>query len=71
MIINFDKQFYKLPAIKEAIKAYENLAMFKQKELKDKIEVKIDNIDPKFKDVLKDEFCNYVLAKSKHGDKSD
>lgn len=65
MTILFNKQFYHLQAIKKAIEAYKELAVFKIKEDKKKIEVNINNIDKDVKDVIKDEFCNYVLAEAK------
>lgn len=65
MTLVFNKQFYHLRAIKKAIKAYKELAVFNIKEKDDNIEVDIDEVDKDVKDVIKDEFCNYVLAETK------
>lgn len=65
MTVFFSKNFYSLKAIKKAIKSYKELAVFEIKEKNNIIEVKIDNIDKDIKDVIKDEFCNYVLAETK------
>ncbi len=65
MTIFFNKQFYHLQAIKKAVEAYQELAVFNIGERDDDIEVDIDEIDKNFKDVIKDEFCNYVLAETK------
>lgn len=61
MLIKFDKKIYKVRAIKLAIKEYRNLADFSLRQKKDCIEVEIKNIDKDIKDIIKDEFCNYVL----------
>ena len=66
MTITFNKHFYKLPAIKKAIKAYKNLAKFGIKEEKNKIKVELSKIDKDVKNIIKDEFCNYVLAEMKN-----
>lgn len=65
MIISLDKKFYDLTAIKNTIKAYDELADFDIKPSKNKIIVKADNIDKDVEDVFKDEFCNYVLSETK------
>jgi len=65
MIINFNKKFYNLRAIKRTVKAYQNLAEFDIKEKKEYIKVKINKIDKEVKDIIKDEFCNYALAISR------
>jgi len=64
--INFNKDFYNLKAAKSAIKAYKNLAGFELKENKKFIEVILKNPDKAFKKIIKDEFCNYVLAETKN-----
>lgn len=65
MTIVFNKQFYHLQAIKKAIEVYKELAVFNIKEKDNNIEVDIDEVDKDVKDVIKDEFCNYVLAETK------
>ena len=66
MTIRFDKNFYNVGAIKKAAKAYKNLACFKIKEEKRKINVELTKIDKDIKEVIQDEFCNYVLAEMKN-----
>jgi hypothetical protein len=61
-VIKFNKKIYSLEAVENAIEEYKHLAEFEIKELNDYIEVKIDKIDPEVKNVLKDEFSNYVLG---------
>ncbi len=65
MTIVFSKSFYPIQAIKKAIKAYDELAVFKFKEKKNNIKVDIINVDKDIKTLIKDEFCNYVLAETK------
>ncbi len=59
--INFNKKIYSKTAIKLAIRAYKNLADFKIKEESEHTSVVISNIDGGIKNIIKDEFCNYVL----------
>ena len=66
MTIKFNKNFYNIEAIKKGITAYKKLADFEIKEKKNFVEVTIKNIDKDFKNVLTDEFSNYVLAKTKN-----
>ncbi|XOB46831.1 MAG: HxsD-like protein [Candidatus Nealsonbacteria bacterium] len=65
MTIFFNKKFYSLEAIKKAIKAYDELAVFKLKEKKNNIKVDVSRIEKSVKALIKDEFCNYVLAETK------
>jgi len=61
-MIKFNKKIYESAAVKSAIKAYRNLADFDVKEDKKYIKVYFKKIkDKKVKDLLGDEFCNYVL----------
>ncbi len=63
MTINFSKKIYNSKAIKESIKAYNELAEFNIDKNKNEIKVKITNIDKELNEgLLKDEFCNYVLS---------
>ena len=61
-IIKFNKDIYNLKAIEKAIEEYKNLAAIQVKAGKDYFEVKMDNIDSEVKNVIKDEFANYVLG---------
>ncbi len=61
-VIKFNNKIYKLEAIKRALEEYKSLAKFSLKENDDYIEVEIDEIDQEVKNVLKDEFANYVLG---------
>lgn len=61
-IVNFNKKIYSLEAVKQAISEFENLADFKAKQKGDYIEVQINKINKEYKDILKDEFSNYVLG---------
>jgi len=65
MTLNFNKKFYNLKTIEKAIKAYRRLADFKVEENKNRIKVRIRNMDKEIKKILSDEFCNYVLAEMK------
>lgn len=65
MLIRFDKKLYSLKAVKSAIKKYRNLADFGLKQKKNRIEVNLENIDKDVNNVIKDEFCNYVLYSMK------
>jgi len=65
MIVVFDKNFYKTKAVKNSIKAYQDLALFNIEETANNIKVKISKIDQDVKKIIKDEFCNYVLAETK------
>lgn len=70
MLITFNRKFYNSKAIKNAIKAYQELADFKVEGNKKTIKVIVRNIDREIKEIIKDEFCNYVLAEMKHGKKT-
>jgi len=65
ILINFNKKLYSLKAIKLAIKEYQKLANFSLSQRKNYIQVELKNIDKEVKKIIKDEFCNYVLFKSK------
>ncbi len=67
MTINFNKKIYTLKAIKESVKAYNELADFNIDKNKNEIKVEITNIDKEInKELFKDEFCNYVLSEIKN-----
>ncbi|MBU2472842.1 HxsD-like protein [Patescibacteria group bacterium] len=61
MIVKFSKIIYYKKSIIEAIRKYRHLADFSLKTTPDYITVSIKNIDKDLNDILKDEFCNYVL----------
>jgi hypothetical protein len=65
MTINFNSKLYNLKAIKNSVDAYKELAVFTVEKNKNNISVKITDIDNEVKDILKDEFCNYVLSEHK------
>ncbi len=60
--IKFSKKLYKAIAINEAIEAYDEVADFSFKKVGNALEVEIKNPDTDLKNIIKDEFCNYVLA---------
>ncbi len=62
MFIKFNKALYKTRAIKSAIKEYGNLAEFSLEQKGQYIVVEFKNIDKDVKNIIKDEFCNYVLS---------
>ena len=66
IIINFNKNFYTVKVIKEAIQDYKGIADFNMISSKKENKVEIKNIDPKSEDVIKQEFCNYVLGLMKN-----
>ncbi len=67
MIIAVNKNFYKLPAIKRTIEAYRGLADFKVKNEGGDYKIILEKVDPEAKEVIEDEFLNYVLAEMKNG----
>jgi len=66
MSINFNKNFYSLKAIEKAIQNYKGLADFNIEVKKKSIKVDLKNIDPDSKDIIREEFCNYVLGLMKN-----
>ena len=66
MHLIFNRDFYNLRAIKNTINAYNGLACFKILENKKAIRVAVKNISKEVKDVIEDEFYNYVLAEMKN-----
>jgi hypothetical protein len=59
--INFNKTIYKAKAINSAIKDYKGLADFELKQDKKYYRLILKNIDKEVEQIIKDEFCNYVL----------
>jgi hypothetical protein len=62
MVVNFSKSLYNGKSIKEAVSAYAQLADFAISETKEDFNVEIRKIEPEFKDIIREEFCNYVLS---------
>ncbi len=60
--VKFDKEFYTPKAVEKAIVDYADFATFEIIKSKDRIEVRISNIDKDFEEIFEDEFCNYVLG---------
>jgi len=61
--VEFDKKIFGMKAVKSAVKDYKGFADFDVTEKKDRIVVKIDNIDYEPKEVFLGEFGNYVIHK--------
>lgn len=61
MEIKFDKNIYNKKGLENAIQAYQELAKIEFLETDNVFVVKISNIDEEVKDVIVDEFCNYLL----------
>ncbi len=62
VLINFNKNLYSSKAIKLAIKEYQNLANFSLRRKGNYIEIELKDINKKVGQIIKDEFCNYVLS---------
>lgn len=62
IIIKFNKNLYNLKAIKSAIKEYQKLADFNLSQKGNYIQVELKNIDKEIRQIIKDEFCNYILS---------
>lgn len=61
MEIKFDKNIYNKKGLENTIQAYKELAEIEFSETDNVFIVKINNIDEEVKDVIVDEFCNYLL----------
>ena len=66
IVINFNKSFYTIKAIKKAIQNYKGIANFNIISNKKENKVEIKNIDIESKDIMRQEFCNYVLGLMKN-----
>jgi len=66
IVINFNKNFYTVEVIKKAIQDYKRIASFSIKSDKKEIKVEIKNINLEPRDIIKEEFCNYVLGLMKN-----
>ena len=61
IIVKFNKNLYNLKAIKSAIKEYQKLADFNLRQKGNYIQVELKNIDKEVRQIIRDEFCNYVI----------
>ena len=66
IVINFNKDFYTIEAIKKTIQNYKGIADFNIIFNKKENMVQIKNIYPESEDMIKQEFCNYVLGLMKN-----
>ncbi len=71
MKLNFNKKIYKIEAIKKTVQAYNGLANFSVSHEGDYILVELTDIDADVKDVIADEFSNYVLAQMQELNKKE
>lgn len=65
MTISFHKNIYPLKAIKNTIKAYESFAVFKITDKGKYFMLELSDIKKEVENIIKDEFCNYVLSQVK------
>jgi len=66
IVINFNKSFYTIDAIKKAIQDYKGIADFNIISDKKKYKVELKNINLESEDIIRQEFCNYVLGLMKN-----
>lgn len=64
--IKLNKRFYKISAINESIKEFENVCRGRVEEDKDFFVVELESKEKAIGNILKYEFCNYVLATMKN-----
>ena len=64
-IIRFNKKIYPDKAVLSSMEAFKHLARFQVKQEGDYIIVTLSQINPAVKNIVKEEFSNYVLAKIK------
>ena len=64
MAVFFNKKIYSISAINRAAKVYKEIAILKIVDNKNKIKVQIKSKDKEIKNILTDEFCNYVLSET-------
>lgn len=64
-IIKFNKKLYPDKCILSSIVAFKHLGQFHVKNEGDYIIVTLNRVNPAVKNIIKDEFSNYVLAKIK------
>lgn len=61
--INFNKQIYSRTALEVAVLAFAELAKFTLRENDKYFLVEIDDIDVEVREIIAEEFANYVLVK--------
>jgi len=61
-LIKFNKEIYPLKAIKMAVGDYSRVVKLSISNANKYTIIKINGIDSKLNDQIKDEFCNYVLS---------
>lgn len=64
--VKFNKKLYKSGAIKSAAKLYKGVADFAFLENDNYVKLTFKHVDKEIKDIIKDEFCNYVLFLMQH-----
>lgn len=64
-VLFFNKKIYAQNAISESARSFRDLADFKISAKNSYFVVTINNIDKNFKHIMKYEFANFVLAKTK------
>jgi len=64
-IIKFNNKIYPEKAVLLSIEAFKHLAHFQIKQKDDYFIVTLTQINPAVKNIIKEEFSNYVLAKTK------
>ena len=62
MLIRFHQELYHLNAVKKALTAYKHLAWFRLSSKGKYYLVSLNRIEPTVKNILPDEFANYVLS---------
>lgn len=62
MTLRFNKKIYSQSAIKQAINDYSHLANFEFNQNKNYFLIEVKKIKPELKNVLGDEFSNYLLS---------
>lgn len=64
-VIKLNKKLYKHYIIKKTIKLFGDAGDFSLQKSDDYFLVKIKNINPQVKNIIKDEFCNYLIYLTK------
>lgn len=62
VFIKFNKDLYDQSVLKKTAKLYKDLANFEFGKVGCYITVTLKNIDDEVVDIIKDEYCNYVLS---------
>lgn len=64
MEIKINKNIYNKESVKKTIQAYTSLAKIDFSEEANFFIIKMDNVNEEVKDIIQDEFCNYLLFES-------